>query len=325
MTTTETRTRSYKYSHTIGIDDFAGRAFRCAVDLAIGPEGMLYVLQRGTPLHRNVSVKICNLKEEFFGDFGAYGSDPGQWTWPAAIVLDSQGQLFVSDEWNNRISRFDTRGAFLGDWGEAGSAPGQLSRPSGLALDGQQNLVVVDSGNHRVQRFTREGKHLGGWGSHGAGPGQFNLPWGVALNSAGEVYITDWRNDRVQKFTAQGRLLLEWGDPGSGDGQFNRPAGIALDREGDVYVVDWHNNRVQVFDPQGRFVTQLRGDATMSTWGEQLLAANPEMMAGRKVAKNLSEEQRFWVPRGVKVDDQNHIIVVDSGKGRLQIYQKVSG
>jgi DNA-binding beta-propeller fold protein YncE len=324
MTTAKTRTRTYEYDHTIGIDDFAGRAFRCAVDVTLGPQGMIYVLQRGTPLHRNVSVKMCNFGEEFFGDFGAYGSEPGQWVWPAAIVMDSQQRLYVSDEWNQRISCFDSKGGFLGEWGEAGSKPGQLSRPSGLALDPQENLLVVDSGNHRVQRFTRDGKYLSGWGTQGTGPGQFNMPWGVAVNGVGEAYVTDWRNDRVQKFDANGRFLLEWGTAGSGEGQFNRPAGITTDRDGDVYVVDWHNNRVQVFHAQGAFLTQLQGDATMSTWGEQLLAANPEMMAGRKVAKDLSTEKRFWVPRGIRVDDQGRVVVVDSGKGRLQIYRKVS-
>jgi len=324
MATLKTRARKYEYSHTIGIDDFAGRAFRCAVDLTIGPGGTLYVLQRGTPLHRNVSVKICNLGEEFFGDFGTYGSEPGQWVWPASIVLDSQGQLFVSDEWNHTISVFDTKGAFLRQWGEQGSAAGQLNRPAGLALDGEENLLVVDGGNHRIQKFTRDGQYLSGWGSFGAGPGEFNMPWGVAVNGAGEIYVSDWRNDRVQKFAPNGSFLLEWGASGSGEGQFNRPAGIAIDQEGDVYVVDWHNHRVQVFDANGQFLNQLAGDAAMSTWGEQLLAANPLMLAGRDVAKDLSLEKRFFIPRGIKVDQDNRVVVVDSGKGRLQIYQKVS-
>ena len=324
MSTPGIGTKTYQYSHTIGIDDFAGRSFRCAVDLALGLEGVLYVLQRGVSLQKNVAVKICSADEEFFGDFGTYGTGPGQWVWPAGVAADSQQRLYISDESNQRISVFDQQGNFLNEWGEAGDGEGKVNRPSGLAFDSEENLLVVDAYNHRIQRFTRDGKFLSMWGGSGSGPGQFNLPWGVAVNSADEVYVTDWRNDRVQKFSHQGDFLLQWGSTGSGEGEFNRPVGIAVDRAGDVYVVDWHNNRVQIFNSSGGYLAQLTGDATLSTWAKQLLAANPQMVEQRRTAKDLSQEKGFWKPRGIKVDDQDRIFVVDSSRGRLQVYRKVA-
>jgi DNA-binding beta-propeller fold protein YncE len=305
------------------MDDFAGRSFRNIVDLALGPEEMIYVLQRGESVHHNVSVKKCNVAEEWFGDFGDYGSGPGQMVWPAGIALDSQQRLYITDEWNQRVSVFDTEGHLLDEWGQPGNGDGQLDRPSGIALDEDENLLLVDARNHRIQRFTKNGRSLGQWGSYGTGPGQFNLPWGVALSPAGEVYVTDWRNDRVQKFAPSGDFLLEWGCSGSGDGQFNRPAGTAVDSDGDVYVVDWHNHRVQIFDPQGNYLTQLIGDATMSIWGAQLMAANPRMVEFQRNAKRPELEGRLFLPRGIKIDRQNRIFIVDSCKGRLQIYRKL--
>jgi len=221
---------------------------------------------------KNLAVKICNVDEEFFGDFGTYGTGPGQWVWPAGIAADSQQRLYVSDEWNQRITVFDKQGNLLDEWGEEGAGEGQLNRPSGLAFDAEEHLLVVDAYNHRIQKFTKDGKFLSGWGSYGTGPGQFNLPWGVAVNAADEVYVTDWRNDRVQKFGPQGEFLLQWGSAGSGEGEFDRPVGIAVDRDGDVYVVDWHNHRVQIFDSGGGYQAQLTGDANLSSWAEQLLA-----------------------------------------------------
>ena len=193
-----------------------------------------------------------------------------------------------------------------------------------IAFDADENLLVVDARNHRVQRFTKGGTFLGKFGEYGSGPGQFNMPWGVALNTAGEIYISDWRNDRVQKFSPSGEFILEWGSSGSGPAQFNRPAGIAVDNDGDVYVVDWHNDRVQVFDSQGNFLDQLIGDATLSVWASQLMAANPVMEAQRQSAKYPEREGRLFRPRSVKVDDQNRIFIVDSNKGRLQIYRKTA-
>ena len=78
MSTLQVSARSYLYSHTIGIDDFSGRSFRNAVDLALGQNGVLYVLQRGVAMQRNLGVKICSVEEEYFGEFGVYGAGPGE-------------------------------------------------------------------------------------------------------------------------------------------------------------------------------------------------------------------------------------------------------
>lgn len=312
----------YHYSHTIGIDLYDGRGFRDPVDLALGPDDTVYVLQRGTPFHQNVLIKKCTLDEEFLGEFGSYGGEPGRWVWPACLIMDAEQRLYVSDEWNNRISVFDTQGDLLNEWGEAGNEDGKVYRPSGIALDHDMNLLVVDTGNHRVQKFTTGGELITGWGGPGGEAGRFNMPWGVSVGPEGEVYISDWRNDRVQKFTTEGEFLLQWGSSGSEDGQFNRPAGIAVDGEGSVYVVDWRNNRVQIFDSSGNFLTKLLGNATVSTWGEEQLANFPEMEEERRVAKDLHLEELFSSPRGIKVDAQGRIFVVDCARGRVQIYRK---
>src|SRR5919109_3666934 len=100
MNTRQLKTNVYQYDRTIGMDDFAGRAFRNIVDLALGTNDMIYVLQRGEPVHHNVAVKKCNVSEDWFGDFGSYGSGPGQMVWPAGIAIDSQQRLYITDEWN---------------------------------------------------------------------------------------------------------------------------------------------------------------------------------------------------------------------------------
>ena len=88
-------------------------------------------------------------------------------------------------------------------------------------------------------------------------------------------------------------------------------------------MVDWGNDWVQVFDPEGGFVTRFLGDAGMSKWGEERLASNPENMLGqRQLVERLEPEKRFVQPVAIEVDPENRIIVVDSARHRLQIYQK---
>src|SRR5262249_58397889 len=93
----------------------------------------------------------------------------GTFMWPTAIALDKAGNVYVSDEWYNRISIFTKDGQWVGKWGTPGSGDGQLNRPSGMAFDADDNLYIVDSLNNRVQKFTKEGKFLAKWGTAAGG------------------------------------------------------------------------------------------------------------------------------------------------------------
>ena len=50
---------------------------------------------------------MTNVEEEYLGDFGGYGEGDGKFVSPTAIAQDSQQNLYVSDEWLQRISIFD--------------------------------------------------------------------------------------------------------------------------------------------------------------------------------------------------------------------------
>ena len=317
-----------EYVKTIGNAAAGGQiGFRNPVAVALGPGDVAYVLSHAAETNSSGKrvAKFTVEEEDFLGEFGSFGSDPGQFTWPNSMTTDQQGNLYVTDEWLHRVSVFDPEGNFLSHWGEEGDSPGHFNRPAGIANDAEDNLLIVDSLNHRVQRFTRDGEFLHQWGSPGSGEGQLNTPWGICLDSAGMVYVADWRNDRVQKFDPSGQYLMSVGQSGSGEGQLSRPSGVAVDGDGNIYVADWGNDRVQLFDEGGRFSVELLGDATMSKWGEDRLSSNPENMLGlRQQARSLEREKRFVHPVSVKIDGTGRIIVVDSARHRLQIYRRSS-
>jgi hypothetical protein len=98
---------------------------------------------------------------------------------------------------------------------------------------------------------------------------------------------------------------------------------VAVDDDGNVYVADWGNERVSIFNSLGFPLSTLRGDADMSKWGAEYLAANPDLTEGRKIMADGSAEKYFWGPTAVEIDDEGHVIVVDSCRHRLQIYQRV--
>jgi len=243
---------AYEYSHTIGFHSLRGRGFNNPVDVAVGRDGVLYVVNRVGP---EVTVRLgykrvtmCTVEEEYLGEFGTGGLEDGQIMWPASIAIDRADNVYISDEALHRISVFDKQGRYLDRWGVKGTGDGEFNRPAGITFDRDDNLLVVDGLNSRIQRFAGDGRFLGSWGQGGTGSGEFNVPWGIAIDGEGDVYVADWRNDRIQKFDAEGGHLATWGRPGQGEGEFSRPSGIAVDADGNIFVADWGNERVQLLD-----------------------------------------------------------------------------
>ena len=297
----------FPYLKTIGMR----RLTWYPVDFALGDD-RVYSLSR---FDGAGSIRAISYEDE---DMGAVG---GAFLWPAGIVRDSDGRLYVSDEAKHQITVLSADGEEVARWGEHGSDPGQLDRPSHMAFDPEERLWISDTMNHRVQLFSKEGEYITGFGSQGDGPGEFNTPWGIELDQHGDIYVVDWRNDRVQKFTADGEFVMQFGESGSGDGQFNRPGGIDVDQHGDIYVVDRGNNRVQLFDRNARYVEQFIGDATLSKMGLEYIKANQKVLRLRDMAR-LEPQKRFRAPVSVHVDGEGRMYVGDCGSHRIQIYQK---
>ncbi|MGQ4807226.1 hypothetical protein NKDENANG_00570 [Candidatus Entotheonellaceae bacterium PAL068K] len=335
-------TSVFHYSQTIGFYAQIGRGFNNPVDLALGRDGVLYVLNRaGSDIELRMPYKRvtkCTVAEDYLGQFSRGGSGDGQMMWPVSIAIDQDEHLYISDEALHRISIFDQQGQFLHQWGVQGQGEGEFDRPAGIAFDADGRLLVVDGLNNRVQRYTQDGRWLGQWGRHGSGAGEFNMPWGISTDREGNVYVADWRNDRIQKFDAEGTHLASWGASGQGQGELHRPAGVAVDQEGNLYVADWGNERVQVLGPDGSFQAMFRGEAGLSRWAEDYFMSNQDELEERQKAnlepelallpsdavreESANIEKLFWGPTSVKVDAQGRIYVVDSCRHRIQVYRK---
>ena len=341
VSTAATQTGVLEYSLTVGLSAMEGRGFYYPVDTLPTSTGRLYVVNRSVDgVDRGVRVTMCDIDSEYYGTFASAGDGDGQFVYASSIAEDSQGRVFISDEYANRVTAFDMDGKFLWSWGTPGSAEGELDGPSGVAVGANDSVYVADTHNNRVQKFTPSGVLLLTFGSKGAGEGQLDLPWGVTVAPNGDVYVADWGNDRVQRFTPDGDFVACYGTSGRGDGELRRPSSVAVDERGYIYVADWGNERIQVFDPDGGFVQKLRGQATESKWAGIFLNVNKEEAVARARADLEPEvdlfdpddpheesshiEKLFWSPVSVKLDDSGRLYVTESNRHRIQIYERVS-
>jgi DNA-binding beta-propeller fold protein YncE len=232
----------------------------------------------------------------FLFQWGSGGNGNGQFDAPFGIGIDSSNNVYVADEGDNRVEKFDSNGNYLTQWG--GPVAEQLSAPLGIAVDSSNSVYVADEDNSNIEKFDSNGSYLTQWGGPGNGNGQFNSPselsgpFGIAVDSSNNVYVADTFNNRVEKFTSSGNYLTQWGRYGSGNGQFDGPEGIAVDASNNVYVVDQGNSRVEKFTSNGNYLMQ---------WGSQG-----------------SGNGQLYDPEGIAVDRSNNVYLADQYNARIE-------
>jgi len=205
----------------------------------------------------------------YFGDEGV--ATNANLNNPTGVALDSVGNLYISDQNNERIRKVTTNGIimtvagngtgkFAGDGGAATNA--SLWYPTGVVLDAFGNLYIADNDNNRIRMVQTNGiiTTVAGGGSSGLGDGgaatnaSLHYPSGVNLDIYGNLYIADYSNSRIRKVATNGIITTVAGNGSSGyngDGEAATnaelyfPAGVSLDASGNLYIADRNNNRLR--------------------------------------------------------------------------------
>lgn len=125
---------------------------------------------------------------------------PGDFSRPTNVAVDKDGNLYVTDTFNNRVEIFDADGNFIREFGKAGDGPGYFARPKGIAVDSDGHVWVADAVQDRVQVFTPEGGLLIWLGGHGLLPGQFSTLAGLTIDKNNRVLTSEQYPGRVQIF-----------------------------------------------------------------------------------------------------------------------------
>ncbi|MGD0814221.1 MAG: hypothetical protein ABSA83_11500 [Verrucomicrobiota bacterium] len=197
---------------------------------------------------------------------------------PAGIAVDSSGNLFVADEFNNAIRKIAPEGS---NWvvttiagGTQGSAnstntAAQFYFPSGVAVDSSDNVYVADQFNNMIRLVAPQGPdwvvttiagQLDAGAENAAGTNaQFYQPVSVAQGTnGGLVYVADLINEAIRQLTnSSGTWTVSTvggGTRGYANGtgtnaQFYFPNGVAADAYGAIFVADSRNNAIRMGIP----------------------------------------------------------------------------
>lgn len=270
-----------------------GGQFAAPRGITVGPDGTITVMDQQNYRAQQFSPEGTLLRE--FGGPGTtpdkFGRIEGYSFGPTGLAVDKDGNLYVADTWNHRISVFMSTGQPLRQWGaffNGQTDPGGLAMhqgdfygPRGVAIGPDGLVYVTDAGNGRVSVFTTAGMFVRSIGTRGAGPGQLDDAIGIAVRQDGTIAVADPNNARVQLFSADGKFLASLPIPDWGTARGLEPYPAWLPN-GNLLVPSPTTNKVYEITQAGQMVRTLTGDfhkptaLTLTTDGKAALVINDE-------------------------------------------------
>lgn len=241
--------------------------------------------------------------------FGTLRDDDGVFSECVGAAVDNRGNVYVTDNFNHRVQKFDSNGDLLSKWGGNSGNGGpsaygimywQFTAPKQIWFDDTfDNILIADTGNSRIQVFQPNGTWTSNFGYN-----FLSTPVGVCTDSYGNIYVSDTGNNRIVKYNAYGVYMKSWGGEGTDDGEFRQPCYIASDSQNNIYVVDRINNRVQKFNSGGQFIAK---------WG----ANNGDAMEDPLDSWGMDDGDLF-LPVGIAIDSSDNVYVTDTSNNRVQ-------
>jgi DNA-binding beta-propeller fold protein YncE len=186
-------------------------------------------------------VYILNTACKIIKTFGSHGSEEGQFRGPEGVCFDRSGYIYVVDNGNHRVQKFDEDGKFILRFGEQGEYEGNLNNPTDIAVSGN-SVYVTDTGNKRIASFDDSGNFI-----KNITLKRLEKPRGINLFN-NNLLVSDESAGLLMHGIEDGRSewFNIWDD---GKRKFSRLFSTSVDRDGFLYCLDYSQERAFVFSP----------------------------------------------------------------------------
>ena len=166
---------------------------------------------------------------------GTKGGGEGQLYHPSGLCTDYNGDVYVADSSNHRVSVFSKDLNFLKHLFTQ-----QLRYPYDVKVI-PNSVVVLDESPNCIHFFSRSGVLFRSCVTEEE-DGMVYGPQFFCLDPAGNILITDFFRHNIKILSPSGQLMHTIGKEGHGRGELYFPYGICLSQTGTIFVISKSDN-----------------------------------------------------------------------------------
>jgi sugar lactone lactonase YvrE len=199
-----------------------------------------------SPIARAVDILYVTRLDNKVQKFDTVGNSLGffattNMNQPRGLAFDSAGNLFVANQANNTISKYNSAGVYVSN------ITSNLSSPQGLAFDSSGNLYAANQNSNTITKYNSSGTYLSSIGD----ASNVYQATGVAITSAGNIYASSLGYSQVNRFNSTGTYQS---NINSG---VDSPYGVTLDSTNNLFVANWNNNTVTKYNSSGALLSTI--------------------------------------------------------------------
>ena len=182
-------------------------------------------------------LQFSRHSHELINTAGVKGANERQLSYPQGLSVDKNGEVFIADTYNDRVSVFSKELQFQSCLGK-----GFLNFPQDVQLT-PDKVLVLDWSLQCVHFFSRSGDLLTSCVTHGGGKECLVYrPSFFCIDAEQNLIISDYSHHNVKIVSNSGELLHTIGKEGNEKGEFKYPNGIAISNSGILFVLSFNPN-----------------------------------------------------------------------------------
>lgn len=203
---------------------------------------------------------------------------------PRCIGMDSEENIYATDDREHRVLKFDPSGNFLLQFGQRGQGPGDFITPHEFFITKEDILIIGETGNMRFQFFDKNGKYIKNFkifkGYNSWVVGNNGLIFALPL-------IRKESDHLIEVLNQDGMVLSAFGEPFNfkHDIKIYNDAKMDINNNGELYVAFWGLPIVRKYSQKGELLAEFKIEHPLMKVAEDYNIKNQSLIAQGKRVK----------------------------------------
>ncbi len=159
----------------------------------------------------------------------------GPFDGPYNVYVDNQSKIYVADNNNDEVIRYDSNGVELNRF--------SFGNAKCIAVDSFYNIYISNNNNNTIYKYDFEFNLISD--SYLSG---YNYVRDIFIDTSNNLYVTDQNDNKVYKYNSSGTLLFTI------FGNLQSPRCSVTDSSGNIYIANYDDDSIVKYNSSGTFV-----------------------------------------------------------------------